>query len=83
MLVDIEWSRRKNNRLTSPIRKKDFQQSNACIEDVEYRADRKLDRTQILRLATGSYIQDKLNNIIMGTSGAGKTYLACAFGTAA
>jgi DNA replication protein DnaC len=83
LLVDIEWSRRKNNRLTSLIRKADFQQSNACIEDVEYHADRKLDRTQILRLATGAYIQDKLNIIIMGASGAGKTYLACAFGIAA
>jgi DNA replication protein DnaC len=83
LLVDLEWSRRKNNRLSSLIRKADFQQNNACIEDVEYHADRKLDRTQILRLATGAYIQDKLNIIIMGASGAGKTYLACAFGIAA
>lgn len=83
LLVDMEWSRRKNNRLSSLIRKADFQQSDACIEDVEYHADRKLDRTQILRLATGAYIQDKLNIIIMGASGAGKTYLACAFGIAA
>lgn len=83
LLVDMEWSRRKNNRLSSLIRKSDFQHSNACIEDVEYHADRKLDRTQILRLATGAYIQDKLNIIIMGASGAGKTYLACAFGIAA
>ena len=83
LLVDTEWSRRKNNRLTSLIRKADFQQSNACIEDVEYHADRKLDQTQILRLSTGVYIEDKLNIIIMGASGAGKTYLACAFGIAA
>jgi DNA replication protein DnaC len=83
LLVDLEWSRRKNNRLSSLIRKADFQQSNACIEDIEYHTDRKLDRTQILRLATGAYIQDKLNIIIMGASGAGKTYLACAFGIAA
>ncbi|WP_410511529.1 IS21-like element helper ATPase IstB [Paenibacillus sp. BR2-3] len=83
LLVDTEWSRRKNNRLTTLIRKADLQQSNACIEDVEYHADRKLDRTQILRLATGTYIHDKLNIIIMGASGAGKTYLACAFGIAA
>jgi hypothetical protein len=66
MLVDLEWSRRKNNRLATLIRKADFQQSNASIEDVEYHADRKLDRTQILRLATGAYIRDKLNIIIMG-----------------
>ncbi|WP_372631565.1 ATP-binding protein [Cohnella sp.] len=83
MLVDLEWSRHKNNRLTSLIRKADFQQSDACIENIEYHADRKLDRTQILRLASGTYIHDKLNMIIMGASGAGKTYLACAFGISA
>ncbi|WP_199731675.1 IstB-like ATP-binding domain-containing protein [Cohnella endophytica] len=37
-LVDLEWSRRKNSRLASLIRKADFKQSNACIEDVEYHA---------------------------------------------
>jgi DNA replication protein DnaC len=83
LLIDLEWSRRKNNRLASLIRKADFQQSNASIETVEYHADRKLDQTQILRLATCAYIHDKLNIIIMGASGAGKTYLACAFGIAA
>lgn len=83
MLVDLEWSRRKSNRLAALIRKADFQQTNACIEDVEYHADRKLDRTQILRLGTSAYIHDKHNIIIMGASGAGKTYLACAFGIAA
>lgn len=83
LLVDMKWSRRKNNRLSSLIRKADFQQTNACIEDVEYHADRKLDRTQLLRLATCSFIQDKLNIIIMGASGAGKTYLACALGISA
>lgn len=81
--MDMEWSRRKNNRLSSLIRKADFQQSNACIEDIEYHVDRKLDRTQILRLSTVAYIQDKLNIIIMVASGAGKTYLACALGTTA
>lgn len=83
LLVDMEWARRKNSRLASLIRKADFQQSEACIENMEYHADRKLDRTQILRLASGGYINEKLNIIIMGASGAGKTYLACAFGIAA
>ncbi|SEC07255.1 DNA replication protein DnaC [Paenibacillus sp. GP183] len=83
LLVDMEWARRKNNRLSALIRSADLQQSDACIENVEYHADRKLDRTQILRLATGGYIQEKHNIIIMGASGAGKTYLASAFGMAA
>lgn len=83
LLVEVEWAKRKNNRLTRLIRKAEFQQTNACIEDIEYHADRKLDRTQILRLASCQYIHDQLNVVIMGASGAGKTYLACALGMAA
>ena len=36
LIVDIEWARRKNNRLTKLIRAADFQQSDACIENIEY-----------------------------------------------
>jgi hypothetical protein len=83
LLVEVEWAKRKNNRLTSLIRKAEFQQTNACIEDIEYHADRKLDRAQIIRLASCQYIHEKLNVIIMGASGAGKTYIACALGMSA
>ena len=83
LIVDIEWARRKNNRLTKLIRAAGFQQSDACIENVEYHADRKLDKAQIARLSTCNYIQERHNLIILGASGAGKTYLSCAFGIAA
>ena len=83
LLVDIEWSRRKNNRLAKLIRAANLDQSDACIENIEYHRDRKLDRGQITRLAACNYIQEKHNLIILGASGAGKTYLACAFGIAA
>jgi DNA replication protein DnaC len=83
LLVDIEWARRKNNKLERLIHNADFRYNNACIEDIEYHPDRKLDKTQILRLASGNYIQEKHNIIIKGASGNGKSYLACAFGVAA
>ena len=72
-----------NNRLTKLIRQADFQQSAACIENIEYHADRKLDKTMIARLATCTYIQERHTLIILGASGAGKAYLSCAFGNAA
>ena len=53
------------------------------MENIEYIAERHLDREQILRLASCSYIQEARNVIILGTTGAGMTYLACAFGMAA
>lgn len=83
LIVDIEWAKRKNNRLARLIRKAGFSENNACIENVEYAADRKLDKTQITTLATCNYIQERHNLIILGAAGAGKSYLGCAFGVAA
>lgn len=83
LLVDTEWTTRKNNRLKRLIQRADFPRSGACVEDIEYRADRKLDRDLIIRLSTGAYLAEKHNIIILGATGAGKTYLACALGTTA
>lgn len=83
LLVDREWDRRKNNKLDRLIKNAGFRYPQACIEDIEYHPDRKLDKAQILRLASGQYIQEKHNLIIKGASGNGKSYLSCAFGIAA
>jgi DNA replication protein DnaC len=83
LLVDTEWTTRKNNRLKRLIYRADFPISGACIEDIEYRADRKLDREQLLHFATCAYIMERHNVIILGATGAGKTYLSCALGIAA
>ena len=74
MRVDAEWSARKSNRLTRLIRN--------AVENIEYHPERKLDREQILRLASCTYLQEAHNVIILGATGAGKTYLACALGMA-
>lgn len=66
LIVDLEWSRRKNNKLARLIKKADFRFPNACIEDVEYHADRKLDKAQLTRLSTCNYIQDKHNVLLWG-----------------
>jgi DNA replication protein DnaC len=83
LIVDTEWSKRKNNHLTRLIRNAGLSDTSACVENIEYTADRKLDKTQISTLATCNYIQERHNIIIMGASGAGKSYLGCAFGIAA
>jgi DNA replication protein DnaC len=80
LLIDIEYTSRKNNRLKKLIRGAGFDQSYACVADINYTAGRKLDKSQIERLGTCEYLVDKHNIIIMGASGSGKSFLACAFG---
>jgi DNA replication protein DnaC len=83
LLVDAEWSARRTRKLTRLIRGAQLHFPGACVEDIEYHADRKLNKALISKLSTCTYIQDRHNIIILGASGAGKTYMACAFGIAA
>ena len=83
IIVDAEWTSRKNNRLARLIRNAGYEIPGASVEDIEYHADRKLDSAQITRLSTCAYIQESHNIIILGATGNGKTYIANAFGMAA
>lgn len=80
LLIDIEWSTRKNNRLKKLIKNADIAFSDACIENIEYHSDRNLDKSQIARLSTCNYILENHNIIILGATGSGKTYISNAFG---
>lgn len=83
LLVDAEWVARKNNSLIKLIRKADYALNDACIENIEYHPDRRLDKAQIIRLSTCTYILEAHNILILGATGSGKTYMACALGMAA
>jgi DNA replication protein DnaC len=65
------------------IRSAKFQDTTACVEDIGYGDDRHLDRRLILELASCNYIPHARNIIIVGPTGAGKSYLAQALGQAA
>ena len=83
IIVDAEWSKRQSKRIDRYISKAGFRFREACVEDIDYSHDRQINKSQILSLATGSFIFDRLNVIITGASGSGKTYLGCALGNAA
>ncbi|MBS3939259.1 MAG: IS21-like element helper ATPase IstB [Peptococcaceae bacterium] len=83
LLVDVEWSSRKSNRLTRLIKTDGYAFPNACLDDIEYHADRGLDKAMIARLGTGNYVREHHNIIILGATGSGKTYLSNAFGMTA
>lgn len=83
MLVDAEWTRRKSNRLQTLIHNAGYAAPGAAVEDISYSAQRQLDKAQILRLASCTYIEQAHNVVILGATGTGKTYLACALGISA
>ena len=80
MLVDIEYTSRKNNRLKRLIRRAEFEQPDASVAAIDYHSGRKLNKALIERMANCEYITEYRNIFITGATGSGKTYMACAFG---
>ncbi len=80
MLVDIEYSSRKNNRLKRLVHGACFDQPEASIMDINYTSGRRLNRSLISNLAACEYISEHRNIFITGATGSGKTYMACALG---
>ena len=80
MLIDIEYTSRKNNRLKRLIHNAGFDQPEASIMDINYTSGRKLNRDLINRLSTCEYIAEHRNIFITGATGSGKTYMSCALG---
>ena len=76
MLVDHEYTERKNKRLKRLIRNAEFEQPDACIAAVDYGHNRKVNRMLVERLATCEYITEYRNIFITGATGSGKTYMA-------
>lgn len=78
LLVDRETTERQDRRLKSRLGKAKLKQ-NACVEDINYRHRRGLDKSVVTRLYDCQWVKDHLNILITGPTGIGKTWLACAF----
>ena len=76
-LVDREMTERENRRFKTRLRKAKLR-LNACVEDVDFRHKRGLDKSLFMQLADCQWIKEALNTLIIGPTGVGKTYLACA-----
>ncbi len=79
LLVDREMTIRENRRLTSRLGMAKLR-LHACVEDIDFRQPRGLDKAQIMSLASCRWIADHDNCLIAGPTGVGKSYLACAIG---
>ncbi len=82
LLVDVELTRRANNSLKRRIRAAKFPVA-ATIADLDLNPQRGLKRSQILHLAQAEWVGRHLNVIVLGATGAGKSYLGSALGRAA
>ncbi|MEW5934723.1 MAG: IS21-like element helper ATPase IstB [Bacillota bacterium] len=82
LLVDREWSSRQDRRLARLLKAAKLRLP-ACMEDIDYQVPRGLDRAVMRSLATGNWIRAHQGVIIVGPTGVGKTFLACALANAA
>jgi DNA replication protein DnaC len=82
LLVERECLRRDNNRLQRALHAAHFPQP-ASIEELDLSPARGLERSLVLELASAEWVHRHLNAIVLGATGAGKTFLACALGQAA
>lgn len=78
LLVEREIVHRENRRLSRLLQVATLKER-ACLEDVDFRARRGLDRSQLASLTSCDWIRSGQNLIIHGATGCGKTFLGCAF----
>jgi DNA replication protein DnaC len=79
IMLDTESIERQNRVLKTRLTQAKLR-LRACVEDIDYRARRGLDKALIQSLSTCGWIHERLNIIITGPCGVGKSFLACAMG---
>src|SRR5246127_3174131 len=78
ILVDHQWNWRQNQALARRLHSAKLR-GNACVEDIDYRAARGLDKSVIRALAQEStWVRNHEHVFILGPTGVGKSFLACA-----
>lgn len=80
MIVDKQWSAKKEARINRLIKAASLRESAACLEHLDYNPARHLMKSQVAQLSDCKWISAGNNMIVTGATGTGKTYLISAFG---
>jgi DNA replication protein DnaC len=83
LLVDRERLYRENRQLKTLASKAHFRHPSACFEDIDFRARRGIAKDALFKLCQNEWIKSRNNLILIGPTGVGKTFIACALGNAA
>ena len=79
MLLEAEELDRDNKKLLRLIKQAKLHEKGASISEINFSADRNLDKSVILDLAGGNYLKYFRNIILTGPTGSGKSYIAQAY----
>ena len=79
LMVDREVVERQNKCLATRLKFAGLRQM-AVVEDIDLATPRGLDRTLFASLVAGDWIERKLNLLVIGPTGVGKSWIACALG---
>ncbi len=79
LLIDAEFSERDTIQFAKRLKSAKLRDT-GCIEDIDFKPNRSLDKRLVAQLAEGQWLKDHRNVLITGKTGVGKTYMACALG---
>jgi DNA replication protein DnaC len=82
-IVSNEVSYRKNRKYNRKLKDSNIKMKDADLNDLDTTAKRTMDMNVLNQLKTCEWIKDKLNLIITGPCGSGKTWIGCALGVRA
>lgn len=77
LIVDHQMTDLENRRMQNRLKKAKLRLP-ACLEDLDFKQGRGLDRSTVMSLALNQWVTSHHNILVTGPTGAGKSYLACA-----
>lgn len=83
IMIDAQIADNKNKSIENLRRKATVKIANATIGDIIFLPERQIDKNLTYKLNECNYIKEKLNVIVTGATGAGKTFYTCALANAA